>query len=315
MIRPLKQLFRELAPSSMVGVDFGSAAIKVVELARDNGRVVLRRCAVTPAAGGDRTLTLRKACAEAGITNPHVAMGLASPELVVRPFQFPRMNRKQLKAAMQLEAEQAILNGHKLTDMAVDWHLIPSDSKESVRGVCAVVPKKELESRLEIARSAGLQPVVVDVEALALWDAYWTLVGKREAAESKAVLLLNVGARTTNLVVAKGSSELILMRDFRIGTQASDEKLGREWVTEVRDSLRYAHSKGGASWELGAVYLTGGGSSRVDLPALCKAIGVNVKLWNPLDDLTRETQGPSGEDYSVGPLLTVAIGLGLRSHG
>ena len=303
----LKELFQELAPSSMVGVDFGSAAIKVVELARDDGRVVLRRCAVTRAEGDDRTLTLRKACTEAGITNPHVAVGIASTEVMVRPFQFPRMNRNQLKAAVQLEAEQAILDGHKLKEMAVDWHLVPSDSKESVRGLCAVVPKKELESRLEMAKTAGLQPVVVDVEALALWSAYWTLLGQGEA-ESKAVLLLNVGARTTNLVVAKGANELILMRDFRLGGVQDSES--REWVTEVRDSLRYAHSKGGGS-DLGAAYVTGGGSNPTMVSSLKSTLAVPVTLWNPFEQVVREDRAAQVEE-AVGPLFAVAIGLALR---
>ena len=307
----LKKVFDELKATAIAGVDLGSSVLKVVELSRsEDGGVVLRRCSILEVEGNDSVEMLRGLLSAGQVGTRKVAMGVASPELAVRSFQFPPMPQKELGAAVKLEAEQAILAGHAIGDMAVDWHLVPSDSKEFIRGLCAVIPKKVLATRLEMAKSSGLHPVVVDVEGLALWNAYWVLVGKRGPA-AQTVLLLNVGARTTNLVIVKGASDLIFMRDFRLGAQALAEGQEKEWVTEVRDSLRYARSKAG-SWELGAAHVTGGGSSRVNLAELSRAIGLEAKLWNPLQSLIRQRGSPSVED-AQGPLLTIAIGLALRS--
>ena len=306
----LKKLLDDLTSTSIAGVDLGSSVLKVVELSRSENGVALRHCSVLEVEGNDSVEMLRGLLSAGQVGTRRVAMGVASPELVVRPFQFPPMPQKELGAAVRLEAEQSILDGHAIGDMAVDWHLVPSDSKEFVRGLCAVIPKKVLATRLEMAKSAGLQPVVVDVEGLALWNAYWVLAGKRGPA-AQAVLLLNVGARTTNLVIVRGGNELIFMRDFRLGAQALANGQEREWVTEVRDSLLYARSKAG-SWSLGAAYVTGGGSGRVNLAELSRTIGLEAKLWNPLQSLTRKKGSPPVDD-AQGPLLTVAIGLALRS--
>src|SRR3989338_3345697 len=168
----LKQLVTQFTTAPMVGVDLGSTTLKVVELARSNGGFILRRCTVAPLEGADAAKSLKQVCAKTGLTTAQAALGLASPEVVVRPFQFPAMPKKELESAIQLEAEQAILNGHSLGGMAIDWHVLSSSgTSDALRGLLAVVPKEVLSERLQAARSAGLRPSVIDVEGLALWNA------------------------------------------------------------------------------------------------------------------------------------------------
>lgn len=305
----LKQLIDRVVTAPLVGVDVGSTTLKVVELHRTNGDVFLRRCTVASLEGEDATKVLKRLCAATGLTTAQAALGLASPEVIVRPFQFPAMPKKELNSAIQLEAEQAILNGHSPVGMAIDWHILSSDVNESIRGLLAVVPKEVLAERLRAAKAAGLRPLVVDVEGLALWNAFWTLVGSREA-QPKTVLLVNVGAKTTNLVIAKGPDELILVRDLQLGAAGLCGGQEREWVEEIRDSLGYARSKGGLR-TLDAAYLTGGGSSPAVMTALMSAVMVPVEFWNPLQQMGRDAESPAVEE-SVGPLLPVAIGLALR---
>jgi len=142
-----------------------------------------------------------------------------------------------------------------------------------------------------------------------LWNAYWTLVGRKESS-SKTVLLVNIGARTTNLVIAKGPDELILIRDFQLAGGRLVKGQEKEWAEEISDSLMYARSKGGLR-ALEAVYLTGGGSSPDILSRLQSAIPAPITLWNPLHQIARNSEYLTIED-SAGPLLAVAIGLSLR---
>lgn len=314
----LKQLVTPFTTTPLVGVDLGSAALKIVELSRSEGQVILRRCrviAVEPAQSrpadsdsrGGPAGAIRQLLSDMGITNPRVALGLASPEVIVRPFQFPVMPKKELNSAIQLEAEQAILNGHSLGGMAVDWHILSSN--DTIRGLLAVVPKELLTERLRAAKTAGLRPSVVDVEGLALWNAFWVLVGSGQPAP-KMVLLVNVGAETTNLVVAKGPDELILVRDLQLGQRALAKGQEKDWVAEIRDSLGYARSKGGLR-ALDAAYLSGGGSNPAVMSALMSAVMVAVEFWNPLKQVARDADSPV-VDETVGPLLAIAIGLALR---
>jgi len=303
----MRTLIDKFITTPLVGVDLGSSVLKVVEVTRAEGRVTLERCAVGELEGEDAARLMKRLLTRAGITTPHVVLGIASPEVIVRPFQFPPMPKKELKHAIQLEAEQAILNGHTPDEMAIDWHLFECSSKELMRGLLAVVPKSLLSSRLEWARNAGLRPTVVDVEGLALWNAYWTLLGSREATP-KTVLLVNIGKSKTNFVIAKGPDDLILIRDLHLGGQAVSQGQGKEWALEVRDSLAYARSHGLRTVD--AVYVTGGGS-RQDLKGLLEStVSAPVEFWNPLKNVVR---GPGLTiEESVGPLLAIAIGLALR---
>jgi type IV pilus assembly protein PilM len=305
----LKQLIDRVVTAPLVGVDVGSTTLKIVELTRANGDVLLRRCTIVPLEGDDAAKALKRVCAATGLSTAQAALGLASPEVIVRPFQFPTMPKKELESAIQLEAEQAILNGHSLGGMAIDWHILSPNGGEALRGLLAVVPKEVLDARLRQAKTAGLRPSVVDVEGLALWNAFWTLVGSRQAPP-KTVLLVNVGAKTTNLVIAKGPDELILVRDLQLGAEALSGGQEREWVEEIRDSLGYARSKAGLR-SLEAAYLTGGGSGPSVMTALMSTVMVPVEFWNPLQQLTRDADSPAVEE-SAGPLLAVAIGLALR---
>jgi len=303
----LKQLVTPFTTTPLVGVDLGSAALKIVELGHAEGQVILRRCRVTAVELEQSAGAIKQVLSDLGIASPQVALGLASPEVIVRPFQFPAMPKKELNSAIQLEAEQAILNGHALGGMAVDWHIL--SSSDTIRGLLAVVPKELLTERLRAAKTAGLRPSVVDVEGLALWNAFWVLVGSHQTPP-KTVLLVNVGAQTTNLVIAKGPDQLFLVRDLQLGQRALAKGQEKDWVAEIRDSLGYARSKGGLR-ALDTAYLCGGGSSPAVMSALMSAVMVPVEFWNPLKQVGRDTESPV-VDESSGPLLAIAIGLALR---
>ena len=306
----LKQWVDHFTETAVVGVDLGSALVKVVEIDPSQKPMVLRRAAVIETAQANSAALLKQIFVKAGITARYVAVGLSSPEVIVRPFQFPRMPAKELNSAVQLEAEQAVLNGHSLDEVAIDWHTFSNPSTDSVRGVLAVAPKTLVADRLQMIEAAGLIARVIDVEGLALWNAYWALIGAGEPAP-KTVLLINLGAETTNLIIAKGPDELIFGRDLQLGNCALVQGQEKEWVSEVQDSLSYVRSKGGLC-SIDTVYVTGGGSANPNLPALLKTIvQVPIFLWNPLHQMSQDPTSPPLED-SLGPVLTLAVGLALR---
>ena len=305
----LQYFVDRLTTSPVVGLDIGRSAVKVVELEASGKKFFLRRAWVKSVSPEENLSTsVKKLLRDSGISAKGVAVGIASPEVTTRIFSFPPMPNKELHQAIQLEAEQAILNGHTMSEMAIDWHLLSGSSDGALRGLLAVVPKTILAVRSKLVKDAGLDPLVVDVEGLALWNAYWTLAGSR-SSKCGTVLLLNVGFSKTNLVIAKSPDELILTRDLEIGAKGFANGRMKDWAGEIADSLAYARSKGGVR-TLDAVYVTGGGSNAPEiLPLLKSAVTAPVTLWNPLDQLEWDK---NSFEYSQGPLLSVAIGLALR---
>jgi Tfp pilus assembly PilM family ATPase len=198
--------------------------------------------------------------------------------------------------------------------MAMDYHVLAEAPGEPVRGVLSLVSKKILASRMAAAREAGLAPRVADVEALAVWTAWWALAGGRLAAP-RTVWLMNIGARTTNLVIAASPDRLILVRDAQLGAAAFGTDAEGDWAMELRDSLTYARSSAGLR-ELDAIVLTGGGAVDGRSAALVQRLagGVPVERWNPCADLACDEGCPPVGD-AEGMRLAVALGLALRRNG
>jgi Tfp pilus assembly PilM family ATPase len=303
----VRRIAERLTEVPVVGLDVGRAAVKAARVSWRAGAIQLDGWAVRPIESHDVFGALRAALKQAKADTAHAVLGLASPELIVKPFQVPAIPKKELASAMQLEAEQCILNGHTPQEVVSDWHVL-STSNQSMRGVLAVVPKSLVAARTRLARSIGLQPICVDAEGLAAWNAYWSLVGRLQPA--RTVLLANVGAGSTNLVLVRGREEVLLVRDLQLGAEAIGHGQGGDWTGEVADSLAYAHAAGGLRG-LDAVVLTGGGAPDA-LPLLPAVVNVPTSIWNPLEQV-----GPAGlpgePPLPQGLQLTVAIGLALRA--
>ena len=307
----LHHVVREFTSPRLIGVDAGSALIKAVELSQHRGRITVERWGIAEANDSGLAAALQPMLNVHDGKTPRVIIGLASPELVVKAVNFPRMPKKELQSAIRLEAEQAILNGHALEEMAIDWHPLISESADGLRGLLAVAPKTIVATKIRTFAAAGLRPLIVDVEGLALWNAYWSLLGHREAGR-KTILLVHVGAQKTNLVIVTGRDQLVLIRDLQVGLAAIKSGRGVEWTEEVRDSLAYARAQGGLR-SLDAAFITGGGDGPMLLSLVKAVIPSPAIFWNPLDRLERGADCPPIE-RGVGPLLSIAIGLALR-HG
>jgi type IV pilus assembly protein PilM len=94
--------------------------------------------------------------------------------------------------------------------------------------VLIVACKRELlERRIDWIKQAGLEPAVIDVDALALVNAFLAQ-GNGQAKDGGTHALINVGAQWTNLVVLKGDTPY-LIRDIPWGS----EKLTRHMAEQL----------------------------------------------------------------------------------
>lgn len=307
MLARLQQFVRRLTDTPATGLDIGSHYIKAAAVVRTAQGISLLRAGYAQVQNADSESGIKELLQ--GFETQHVCVGLASPEVIVRPYSFPQMPQGELAGTLQLEAERSILNGHNINEVAVDWHPLPGSINGSLKGVLAVVPKKILRTRTQEVRRAGFVPAVVDVEGLALWNAYWSLLGHKQP--SRTTLIVNVGVQHTTLVIVRGQNELMLIRDLEFGQALLQEGQTADWLSELQDSLAYARSNSGLR-TLETAYLTGGGSTRELSEGLSSKFNVPCSIWNPLDQVTQKDNA-TPVDHAVGPLYTVAIGLGLRN--
>ncbi len=298
----------------LVGLDIGSASVKLVELSGGPGAYQLENLALAiiespgdPDAGARALASVREACSP---ETRRVAISVAGPHVAVRSFRFPKMDAAEVKGAVWYEGSQVI--AFDLADSYVDYTVMAAATdatRSEVLFVAATKPEIDIKTRLVLG--SGFEPRVVSVDALVLLDA---LVNRPSVSDTVAVV--DIGAKVTSIgIAAKGT--VPFMRDIELAgdayTKAVAETLGvgfpeaekakvtesdsnptvvnamqsvnRKLVDEISRSLDYYKSRDhGRTIE--HVFLCGGGSGLPHLrDELARKSRLEVSLWSPLEDV------------------------------
>ena len=150
MIKTFQRWIDQAVEIPVIGIDLGDTSLKAVEIVRAKDQIKLRNAVSISIENNPPAQILRQFLKEYGIKTKNAALGLASPELIVRSFHFPHMSQKELRGAVMIEAEQTVLSGHDLSEMIVDWY--PPDSQDpdpakSFRSQCALTRAPRQERR------------------------------------------------------------------------------------------------------------------------------------------------------------------------
>ena len=136
------------------------------------------------------------------------------------------MTDAELSESIYWEAEQYI--SFDIQDVNLDYQVIESGDSANARGtmeVLLVAAKKEkIADYTGVISQAGRVPVVVDVDAFALQDAYEMNYGIQP---DHVVGLLNAGASAININVLTGKQS-VFTRDISVGGNAYIEALQKE---------------------------------------------------------------------------------------
>ena len=223
-------------PTSLVGIDIGSSAVKAVELMPAGGREVVARAGVQPVPAGtivkgeivDRTAVaeaIRLLLGAADIRRRDAALALPGSAVIVREITVPRMSAAELAGSIAWEAARHI--PFDLGDVNLDYQVVDHGDDAERRtpmAVLLVAAKKTTIARYAAAvAEAGCLPAVVDVAAFALQNACASQGGFQQEG---VVALLNCGASTINVnIVQRGRS--VFTRDIAVGGNACTDALRR----------------------------------------------------------------------------------------
>lgn len=243
-----------------------------------------------------------------------VCSSLRSSAMVMRYFKMPSMSVEEMKSALTLQAEEALqVTRDKLS---VDWHIQdrPKGSAPAghlmIEGVLAAAPAKDVIRQLSILKLAGLDPVIVDVRAMAVANLYKTLDDQTGEA---SICLINMSPHSADVIVMR---KLGGVYPYTVFCRASTWEQSPGFLSEnVRDVLKYIEFK--LDWDsVKRVLLTGEvPASAAFIDQLRADLKLPVELWNPLevmnvkDKHVRELLATSTASAS---LLVPALGLALR---
>ncbi|KPJ65704.1 MAG: hypothetical protein AMJ43_10225 [Coxiella sp. DG_40] len=156
------------------GLDIGSSEVKLIRMRKeDTGYKVTAAGIVAIPAGEDgknraeinTARAIRECLESAGIQTQLAVCSVCGPEVAVRNFKFPPLPPKEIEGAVLLEAEQVCpFNVH---DGPVDYQLIPNGA-DSITGILVAATNKLIKSKVQLAKNASLDCVLMDVDGLAL---------------------------------------------------------------------------------------------------------------------------------------------------
>jgi type IV pilus assembly protein PilM len=210
--------------SRIVGLDIDRGSIKAVQISGAGGGYSLQHVGYHRLPPGtildgevaDHDLLaaeIREFWDSHSFTGKAVTLGVSNQKVVVRLLDFPHMAQADLQGAISFEAQDHI--PMPLDEAVLDYVVLgPTEERSDLDRVLVVAAQREMISRYTSAvRTGGLRPAGVDVKALSLTRS--TLPDPFFGDEG-AVLLLDVGAEITNLVVADRGNP-VLTRFVPIG--------------------------------------------------------------------------------------------------
>jgi len=344
-------------PKAVVGLDIGSSAVKAVELKATGKSYKVAAFAsepVPPDSIVDGAIIDGTAVAEAirrlfenkAFKSKDVAASLSGNAVIVKKINLPVMTEAELAESIFWEAEQYI--PFDIQDVNLDYQILDAGEGKQAMDVLLVAAKKEkIADYTGVISQAGRNPVVVDVDAFALQNAYEV----NYTPDAHAVIvLLNAGASAININIVSGDQSLFT-RDISIGGNAYTEAVQKELNLpfESAEQLKKGIQVPNASFDdvrpvLHAVtenvllevqktfdffkatassgridrILLSGGASKVDgfAHALQDRFGAPVEAFDPFKKIGFEPDklGVQGADSLV-PTVAVAVGLALRKAG
>ena len=310
---------------NVVSVDIGSTLIKLVQLNQSSGKTRLEKVAVIDnpisnfragGSGRDRNAiarAIRHSLRKSRIKARDTVSSLGGSSIIIQYFKFPPLSGKELGDAVQLEAERVM--GGKLNGLEADFQILPQNGKGTGEQeiLFAAAPKTMVRQRMETLQQAGLNPIAIDIDCLALANCFLRV---KNLASEEDIMLLNLGARLINLGIL-GKESLYFVRDINLDLRApldlrKKRTLNRVWE-EIRRSIHYYESRARGP-RVARIFLTGGATRASEISDLfSKALEIPVEQWNPLEDLEFSSDKLGYEfGKDKGYLLAVAIGLGLR---
>lgn len=343
---------------NVVGLDIGSSAIKLVELKEKKGGsyslVKLGSERLSPEAIVDGSImdssmvveTIQRLNAGQAVKNSNYATSLSGHSVIIKKITLPAMSPEELAESIQWEAEQYI--PFDINDVNLDYvPLTAPGSADNVDVILVAVKKEKINDYTSVISQTGKVPILVNVDAFALQNAYEV---NYEMEEGKVLALVNIGASVTNVNVLSGATSMF-WRDITFGgnqytdaiqrelslsfEQAEDLKRGKpagdytiqqvipilnsvseDFSGELRKTLDFFTATSGAD-RVNEIVLAGGGSGVLNLDATLRdKFGIPVSIMDPFRKVTvDESQFNPEELAEIAPSMAIAVGLAIRKLG
>lgn len=339
---------------STVGLDIGASSVKLVKLDHDKSgpsvsAIGIRELppeAILADEIRDREAVIFNIQSLLDQTDPKirdVVVSVSGHSVITDRFTIDKKTGTEAEQAILFETEQRA--PFDVDDVSLSYHIVKVDDDLNKMDVLLVAARKEhLATYLELIEDCGLRPVIVDDDALAIYNAY---EHNYEVDPSRVTALVNIGYDVSNITyiaegvyhstrdVSSGTREIYnaIQKEFRLNPELTSKAIKGEMGDSIdQDMLKatvvssteelisgielaFSYFKAQAKIEkIDWIVLSGGGALVPHVPEFLQSkLGVPLEIANPLRNVDYD---PELFQYlqpeKIAPLLTVPIGLALR---
>jgi type IV pilus assembly protein PilM len=340
--------------SSTVGLDIGANSIKLVKL--DHAKsgysvsaIGIRELppeAIVADEIRDREAVIFNIQSLIDQTDPKikdVVVSISGHSVITDRFNIDHKTGAEAEQAILFETEQRA--PFDIEDVSLDYHVVRTDEETNKMDVLLVAARREyLRMYLDLIQDCGLRPVLVDDDALAIYNAY---TENYEVDPTRLTALVNIGHDVTNITylqdglfqstrdVSAGTREIYnaIQKEFRLNPELTskaikgelndsvDEDMLKATIISATDELvsgielAFSYFRSQAKVEnIDWIVLSGGGSLIPYLPEFLQSkLNIPLEISNPLRNVDYD---PELFQYlqpeKIAPLLTVSVGLAMR---
>ena len=224
-----------------IALDIGSTFIKLVKLKGSNKNYQLVKFGMVPLPpevivegavmdAGRVVEAIKELLASQKVSTKEVVISVSGSSVIIKRVSVADMTDEELAESIKWEAEQYI--PFSIDDVNVDFQKLGTGAVQGQADVLLVAVKKDkINDYVNLVKEAGLEPVVMDVDAFALANMYEL----NYAIEEGTTALLNIGASVMNINILKDGVS-IFTRDITVGGNRYTEALQRDFGFTYEDA-------------------------------------------------------------------------------
>lgn len=342
--------------ANILGIDIGSYATKVVALEKIKGNranligLGMAQLPVDVVLGWENdpeqvrgvvSNSLKSLVSAFKLSSYYVSTSLSGDSIVMKKITLPLMDATELSKSIHEEAEQYI--PFSINEMNISYDILETMPAENQMSVMLVASRKNIiQNYMDALQEAKLKPAVIDIDGLALCNAYeFSNPGHKDN-----VVLVDIGANFINIIILHQGlplvfkdepgggqylnaelGELLSISDekaekIKFGTEPSPkpeetaatvDRIVSHWLSSVERAMDLARMET-SGYKASRILLSGGSSLINGLPEeFEKYFSIKSELFNPLLNVQYNPKKYDPEYIKhIGPQMAVSFGLALR---
>lgn len=243
------------SPDRMIALDIGASKIVVAEFASRKNSIPelinygVAELGVMPESNVDSTAyivsALRDLMKERGIkSGAPLYMSISGQAVFPRYVKLPPVEGDKIHQIVEYEAQQNV--PFPIDEVVWDYQLLDDDEGDEKKVMLVAVKTENVTALTDCVQSLGLEPEIIDTAPLALYN----LVKSSYDTDDGCTMVLDIGARSTNLVFVEGSK--VFSRSITVAGNTITQEIMKEFNLTFEEAEKLKKEK--AVVALGGVY-------------------------------------------------------------